>query len=108
MASAELAVSLVALLLVLALVLGALRAGMDRSAAVSVAGGVAREAARGGDTAAAWARLRSGLPAGSTVTLDTGGGFVSVTVAVPLRGGLAGAALPDVLHVQATAVLERP
>src|SRR5690606_1063821 len=51
MVSAELAVGLVTLLLVLSLMLGVVRIGLDRAAAVSAAGAVAREAARGGDIA---------------------------------------------------------
>ena len=52
MATAELAVGMVSLLLVLALVLTGLRAGMDRAGAISVAGLLAREAAHSGPAAA--------------------------------------------------------
>ena len=108
MISAELAVALVSLLLVLALVLGVLRAGMDRAAAVSVAGAVAREAARGGDTATLWSDLRSGLPSGSTVALAESGALVRATVRVPVSTGVAGVVLPEVVEVEAHAVRERP
>lgn len=107
MVSAELAVSLVTLLLVLALVLGVLRAGMDRSAAVSVAGTVVREAARGGDTSTLWGELRVGLPSGSTVELTEGGDLVRATVRVPVSVGIAGVLLPDVIEVEALAMRER-
>lgn len=108
MVSAELAVALVSLLLVLALILGVLRAGMDRSAAVSVAGAVAREAARGGDTSTLWGELRSGLPSGSTLALTDRGALVRATVRVPVTAGVAGVLLPQVVEVEALAVRERP
>lgn len=88
MVTAELAVGIVTLLLVLALVLGALRLGMDRAVAASVAATVAREAARGGDSSEVWQRSRGGLPrdAGFTVTSDAR--LVTVAVRVPVRGPL--------------------
>lgn len=108
MVSAELAVSLVTLLLVLALVLGVLRAGLDRSAAVSVAGAVAREAARGGDASVLWGELRGGLPSGSTMTLTESGALVSATVHVPVSAGIAGVVLPETVEVEVLAVREEP
>lgn len=106
MATAEFAVGMVTLLLVLALVLGAARAGMDRAAAVSAAGAAAREAARGGDAGAVWGDLSTGLPAGSTLTSSGAGPYVRVHVSVPVRAGLIGVALPDRITVEAVALRE--
>ena len=108
MVTAELAVSLVTLLLVLALVLGALRAGGHRTAAVSVAAAVAREHARGGDSTLAWERLRTGLPTGSTVHVSEDAGLVLVAVRIPRAPGIASAVLPDSLLVEARALKEAP
>lgn len=108
MVTAELAVSLVTLLLVLALLLGVLRAGSHRTAAVSVAGAVAREHARGGDAALAWERLRAGLPAGSTVSVGEDDGLVLVAVRIPRAHGIGSAVLPPAIVVEALALKERP
>jgi hypothetical protein len=108
MVSAELAVSLVTLLLVLAIVLGVLRAGMDRSAAVSAAGVLAREAARGGATATVWGELRRGLPPGATMSVTDAGALVRVRVRVPVSAGIAGPLLPEAVEAEVIAVQERP
>lgn len=108
MVSAELAVGLVTLLLVLSLVLGVVRVGLDRAAAVSAAGAVVREAARGGDTAGAWARSREALPDGSHYTQSASGGFVTVSVRVPVRAGVVGVLLPELGPVEAVARVEDP
>jgi hypothetical protein len=108
MVSAELAVALVSLLLVLALFLGALRAGMDRAAAVSAAGALAREASRGGDTSTLWAELSGGLPTGSTMALAESGALVRAVVRVPVSGGFARVVLPEAVEAEAVAARERP
>lgn len=108
MASAELAVGLVTLLLVLALVLGALRVGMDRAAALSVAGSLAREAARGGDHVDLWSRSGEGLPRGSRYVIATDGSLVTVTVVLPARDGAVRLVLPGPTEVSATALRELP
>lgn len=106
MVSAELAVGLVTLLLVLSLVLGVVRVGLDRVAAVSTAGAVAREAARGGDIAGTWARSRGSLPDGSRYTQSESGGFVTVSVRVPVRGGMIALLISDLGPVEAVARVE--
>lgn len=108
MVTAELAVSLVTLLLVLAAVLGAARVGLDRAAATSVAAAVAREGARAGSTHEVWGRLQGGLPAGSTMSVARASDMVTATVSVPVRVGLIGALLPERMSVRAVAVLEEP
>ena len=84
MVSAELAVGLVTLLFVLSLVLGVTRLALDRAAAVSTAGIMAREAARGGDLAGTWERSRRSLPDGAHYTQSVSGGYVTVSV-LPVR-----------------------
>jgi len=108
MVTAELAVSLVTLLLVLAAVLGAARVGLDRAAATSVAAAVAREGARGGPTDQVWGRLQTGLPPGSAVSVFRSADAVTATVNVPVRVGLIGTLLPDRMTVRAVAVTEEP
>ena len=110
MVTAELAVGLVSLLLVLAVALAGLRAGMDRAGAASVAGLLAREAAHSGASGAdeLWSDLRARLPAGSSMTVATVTGLVVVRVSVPVRAGVAEPVLPDVVTVEAVARDERP
>jgi hypothetical protein len=108
MVSAELAVSIVTLLLVLSVLLGVLRTGMDRAAAVSVAGAVAREAARDGAVPPLWGRLREGLPPGSSLSLRESGGLVHATVRIPAASGLVRLVLPDGVQVEALAHREGP
>lgn len=108
MVTAELAVGIVTLLLVLSLVLGVVRVGLDRAAALSTAAVLAREAARGGDLTGAWERSRAGLPDGAHYTQSVSGGFVTVSVGVPGRGGVVGLVLPDLGPVRAVARMEHP
>lgn len=108
MVTAELAVGLVTLLLVLSLVLGALRLGIDRAAATSVAGAVAREVARDGDPAGAWQRTSDGLPEGAGYAVTRDDRMVTVTVSVPARRGALRLVLPDTMQVRAVALQESP
>lgn len=108
MVSAELAVGLVTLLFVLSLVLGVTRLALDRAAAVSTAGIMAREAARGGDLAGTWERSRRSLPDGAHYTQSVSGGYVTVSVEVPARGGPTGLLLPNLGPVEAVARVEDP
>lgn len=110
MVTAELAVGLISLLLVLAVGLAGLRAGMNRAGAVSVAGLLAREAAHSGTTGAdeLWADLQTRLPAGSSMTVDAGSRLVVVRVSVPVQAGVAKHILSDRLTVEAVARDERP
>ena len=109
MVTAELAVGLVSLLLVLAVVFAGLRAGMDRAAAASVAGLLAREAAHSGPLGAGalWTDLRPRLPSGSSMTVEQSSGLVVVQVRVPVRGALAALVLPEVVTAEAVARDER-
>lgn len=107
MVSAELAVGLVTLLLVLSLVLGAVRTGMDRAAGVSAAGALAREIARDGEPAAVWSQARQGLPHGSGYAVAQHARSVTVTVTVPVRGPLLRLLIPSA-EASALAVLETP
>ncbi|NLJ54891.1 MAG: hypothetical protein GX344_12275 [Intrasporangiaceae bacterium] len=107
MVTAELAVGIVTLLLVLSLVLGALRLGMDRATAVSVAATVAREAARDGDVSDVWQRSRAGLPQGAGYSVTTDGRLVTVAVSVPARGALR-LVVPAATSVSAVALRDLP
>lgn len=108
MVSAELAVGLVTLLLVLSLVLGAVRVGMDRAAGISVASAIARETARDGDPGAVWSRARQDLPSGAGYAVSTSSGLVTVTVTLPMRAGALRAILPGGTQVTAVARAESP
>lgn len=107
MVTAELAIGIVTLLLVLSLVLGALRLGMDRAAAASVAASVAREAARGGDSSVAWRQSSGGLPDGAGYSVSADGRLVTVAVTVPARGALR-LILPAEMSVRAVALRDSP
>ncbi|MDO5503342.1 MAG: hypothetical protein Q4G67_09240 [Actinomycetia bacterium] len=107
MASAELAIGLVSLLLVLSLVLGAVRVGMDRAVAVGVAGAMVREAARGADPATVWAHRSHDLPPGASFTLSQREGTMTVTVHVPARGGLVGLIVGEGAQISAVARAEQ-
>jgi hypothetical protein len=106
MVTAELAVSLVTLVLVLAVALGAIRVGMDRTTAVSVAGALAREAAREGDVTALWSRVSGGLPPGSTFAITRDPHTVAATVRMPVRAGGVLITLPAGSDVTAVAARE--
>ena len=108
MVTVELAVGIVTLLLVLSLVLGVARVGLDRATALSAAAVLAREAGRGGDLAGAWEAARTSLPDGAHYVRSVSGGFVTVSVGVPGRGGVVGMVLPELGPVRAVARLERP
>lgn len=107
MVTAELAVGIVTLLLVLSLVLGALRLGMDRATATSVAATVAREIARGGDPSGVWQRSSGGLPRGAGYSVTADARLVTVSVTVPARGALR-LIMPAEPTVDAVALRESP
>ena len=109
MVTAELAVGLLSILLVLAVVLSGLRAGMDRAAATTVAGLLAREAAHSGGPGARelWDDLHGRLPAGSSMRVSMGAELVVVRVTVPVRSPLIRHILPDSVTAEAVARTER-
>lgn len=88
MATAELAVVLPTLLLVLGLCLGALDLGLDTVRSLGAAGAAARSLARGDAPAVALAAAHRSAPAGATVSVTTSGDDVRVVVRCP-RGWLA-------------------
>lgn len=87
MATAELAVALPVVILVLALCLGAVQLGIDKVRCVGAAGAGARSAARGDPLSAAASTARRAAPAGSTVAVSVGEADVQVEVRAP-RGWL--------------------
>jgi hypothetical protein len=102
MVTAEFAVALPALMLLLGFSLGAVGATMDKLRCVDAARVAALDASRGGDGVAAG---RAEAPSGATVTLTTVGGEVRATVTVRTRP--LGSHLPGVIVIgTATATLE--
>ena len=106
MVTAEFAVVLPALLLVLAVALSALGLAVDQVRCVDAAAAGARAAARRDSTAAVHAVAARSAPSGSSVATTVRGGLVTVTVrAGPhLLGGLV--PLPLRPRASATAQLE--
>lgn len=90
MVTAELALAVPALVLLLALVLGAMAAGLDRVRCVDAARLAARSLARGDDTGYAVSLATRAGPPGARVTPGVGASRVDVTVSVrrslPLLG----------------------
>lgn len=89
MVTAELAVAVPALLVVLALALSAVRLGIDGVRAVDAAHLAARVAARGEAQGAARAEAVRHAPPGSVVVVDVGGAWVRVKVTPPVPSLLA-------------------
>ncbi|WP_313021898.1 TadE family type IV pilus minor pilin [Mobilicoccus sp.] len=83
MVTAEMAVTIPVVLLVLALVLTSVRVGIDQVRCVDAARAGARAAARGDDDAAVREVVLRQAPRDSSITLGRTGGDVVVTVAAP-------------------------
>ena len=83
-ATAELAVALPALVLVLAVSLAALDLGVSQVRCVDAARTAARLVARGGPEAEALAEARRAGPPGAVITVGTSGSRVSVEVVGPV------------------------
>jgi len=101
--TAETAVVLPALVLLLAVVLSLVHAASVQSGALDAAGIGARTAARGDADAAVLAAARRVLPAGGSVDVRRGHGLVTVDVRVPLVQGSVLTHLLGALTVQARA-----
>lgn len=102
--TAEAALVIPALVVVLALGLGSIAVAIDEVRCVDAARAGARAAARGESRSLVMARVRSGAPDGSTVSISDGA-EVTVTVVAPLR--IAVPFLPPA-RASATAVRESP
>ncbi len=89
-ATAEIAVALPALVLVLGLALAAVDLGIDQVRCVDAARVAARLVARGDDVAAARARAAAAAPTGAQVVIEATGETVRVTVTGGLPARLAG------------------
>lgn len=87
MATAEFAVAMPAVLLVLGLCLGAVSLGVDSVRCLGAAGVAARSVARGDPPAVAVAAARRAGPSGATVSVSTDASDVRVVVRAP-RGWL--------------------
>lgn len=81
MATAELAVSVSAVVVLLALTVGAVSLGIDQVRCVDAARAGARSLARGDSTATAGSLSARAAPSGARVALASGGGLVHATVA---------------------------
>jgi len=105
MVTAELAVAIPAVVLVLAICLAGVTAGVDQIRCVDAARVGARAAARGDSSAAVREAALAAGPAGARVTVVANGGRVTVTVEA--RSGGWGGVLPSwPLVADATAPLE--
>lgn len=104
MATAELAVAIPVLAIVLALVLGAVDYGISQVRCVDAARTAARMVARGDEVAAALGTARAGLPNDADVGIRTAGGEVIVDVSTPGRWTPSLGIAPA--HARAVAVLE--
>lgn len=80
MVTAELAVAIPALVIVLAMVLGGVSLGVDQVRCVDAARLAARAVARGDPGSAASALALRAAPSGARVALSSGGGQVTATV----------------------------
>lgn len=105
MVTAELAVALTALVLVLTVSLNAVVAGIDLIRCTDAARLAARATARGDDPTAVRALVARAAPDGATLTVS-GDQQVRVVVRAPVRGPLA-ALLPEDLVASAVAVREQ-
>lgn len=89
-ATAEIAVALPALVLVLGVALAAVGLGIDQVRCVDAARSAARLLARGEDVASVRGRVLPAAPDGAQLVVDGGPDTVRVTVSAPLVGRLAG------------------
>jgi hypothetical protein len=105
MATAEFAVVLPAIVLVLALSLGALGLAWDQIRCVDAARAGARAASRGDSPGAVLLVAGRAAPAGATVSMATSGDFVRVSVAS--RPRVAASLLPAWLRASSTASAAR-
>lgn len=90
MATAEFAVALPAVVLVLAVALTAIGAGIDQVRCVDAARLAARALARGDNVAEARALARTAAPAGASVDLASGGELTRASVSVARRAPVVG------------------
>ncbi|WP_088320911.1 TadE family type IV pilus minor pilin [Kineosporia sp. R_H_3] len=105
--TAETALALPAVVLVLGLVLGVVEVGGAQVRAVDAARAAARRAARGDSPGAVLAAARALAPAGATVSVGRSGGSVTVTVSAAVHVSLPGAPAVTV-RARAVADAEEP
>jgi Flp pilus assembly protein TadG len=105
MVTAEFAVVLPAVVLVLALSLGALGLALDQVRCVDAARAGARALSRGDSVGAVTMVARRAAPSGAVVSITASGDLVQVSVVSPPRG--AGSLLPEWLHASSTASTTR-
>ncbi len=108
MVSAELAVALPAVILVLLMSLSALMVGIDQVRCTDAARIAARAAARGESDAVVRGNGLRAAPSGSTVVIGASDRLVRVTVSSPVRGPLGWVAGTGTLHSTGVAQQEDP
>ncbi|MGL5867145.1 MAG: TadE family type IV pilus minor pilin [Dermatophilaceae bacterium] len=108
MATAELAVAIPSVVVVLAVCLAAVDLGIRQVQCVDAAGTAARQLARGDSEPAARQQAGSRVPDGSRVTVVRGDGQVTVLVEAPVPAVLALLGSGARAHARATARLELP
>ena len=107
MVTAEIAVTIPAVVLVLVLALAGISLGTDRLRCQDAARLAARELARGESADRARADAVRALPPGATVTLGRSGRTVSVTVLIPTGRALRSVGVPATMRCASTALVER-
>lgn len=105
MVTAELAVTLPAVVLVLAIALFALSTAIDQLRCVDAAGAGARAAARGDPVSLVREQASRVAPRGSVITVASSGLTVSVSVRAPV--GRLASLLPEPIHPGASATAAR-
>ncbi|MGL4176922.1 MAG: TadE family type IV pilus minor pilin [Dermatophilaceae bacterium] len=108
MVTAELALAIPSVLVVLAVCLAAVDLGVRQVRCVDAAGTAARQLARGDPEPAARQQALSRVPDGSRVAVSRGGGEVTVVVEAPVPRLLAPLADGVRAQARATARLETP
>jgi hypothetical protein len=105
MVTAEFAIVLPAVVLVLALSLGALGLALDQVRCVDAARAGARAASRGDSDSAVMMVVRRAAPSGAFVSMSTSGDLVQVSVVS--RPHVAGSVLPAWMQARSTASAAR-
>jgi hypothetical protein len=106
MVTAEIAVALPALVLVLAVALWAVRIASTQAACTDVARSGARAAARGESLPAVRTRIAQALPPGARVEVERDGETSTVKIVVSVRPPAAGGLPPLLIKTHATAATE--
>lgn len=108
MVTAEVAVAIPSLVLLLAVVLAAVDLGVSQVRCVDAARTGARLLARAEPAAEATSQIRAAAPRAAVVIVDSSGGLVRVRVSAPAPAGLARIGIHGGPSAEAVALLEVP